>query len=104
MAFWHIFGRFAMSDEGETIQRISESTSISSNGTVYNHSGPTTLGSDGSVYMQSGSSSSDGSFRTGSSADGLGAVFNRVDTGFNRVDTGINRMSDSEKRIWGDDW
>jgi hypothetical protein len=111
MAFWHIFGRFAMSDEGETIQRISESTSISSNGTVYNHSGSTTLGSDGSVYMQSGSSSSDGSFRSGSSADGLGAVFNRVDTGinradtgFNRVDTGINRVSDSEKRIWGDDW
>lgn len=90
MAFWHIFGRTAVSDEGETIRRVSESTSVSSDGTIYNHSGSTTFGSDGSMFTQCGSSSSDGSFRTGSSADGLGAVFNRV--------------GDGEKRRWGDDW
>lgn len=79
MAFWHIFGRTAVSDEGETIQKLGESTSVSSNGTVYNHSGSSTIGSDGSVYFQQGRFSSDGSTRMGSTATGLGAVFNKMD-------------------------
>lgn len=38
--------------------------------------GSTTVGSDGSVFTQTGSFSSDGSTRMGSTATGLGAVFN----------------------------
>ena len=39
--------------------------------------GSTTVGSDGSVFIQTGHFSSDGSTRLGSSATGLGAVFNQ---------------------------
>jgi hypothetical protein len=39
--------------------------------------GNTTVGSDGSVFTQMGSFSSDGSTRMGSTATGLGAVFNK---------------------------
>jgi hypothetical protein len=39
--------------------------------------GNTTWGSDGSVFTQMGSFSSDGSTRMGSTATGLGAVFNK---------------------------
>lgn len=77
MSFWSIFGRIAVSDEGETIQRVSESTSVGSDGTVYHHMGNTTVGSDGSEFTQMGVFSSDGSSRLGSSSTGLGAVFNR---------------------------
>lgn len=38
--------------------------------------GSTTVGSDGSVFTQTGSFSNDGSTRMGSTATGLGAVFN----------------------------
>jgi len=38
--------------------------------------GRTTVGSDGSVFTQTGSFSTDGSTRMGSTATGLGAVFN----------------------------
>ena len=79
MAFWQIFGNSAVSDQGETIQRLDDSTSVSSKGTVFRHMGSTTLGSDGSVFTQMGSFSSDGSSRMGSSATGLGAVFNKKD-------------------------
>jgi len=79
MSFWNFFGRMAISDEGETIQRISASTSISSDGTTYTKMGNTTVGSDGSSFTQMGSFSSDGSTRMGSSATGLGAVFNSRD-------------------------
>ena len=77
MSFWSIFGRFAYSDSGETIQKISATTSISTDGTVYNTVGNTTQGSDGSIFTQMGSFSSDGSVRMGNAADGIGAVFNR---------------------------
>lgn len=76
MSFWNIFGKFAVSDTGETIQKLSETTSISSDGTTYTRMGSTTIGSDGSVFTQMGSFSTDGSTRMGSTATGLGAVFN----------------------------
>jgi hypothetical protein len=66
-----------VSDQGETIQRLGDSTSVSSKGTVFSHMGLTTLGSDGSVFTQTGSFSSDGSSRMGSSATGFGAVFKK---------------------------
>ena len=77
MSFWQILGKLAYSDSGESIQRVSETTSISSDGTVYNRMGNTTVGSDGSFFTQMGSFSSDGSTKMGNTATGLGAVFNR---------------------------
>ncbi len=79
MSFWQIFGRLAVSSEGETIQRVSDTTSVSSDGTTYTKMGPTTVGSDRSVFTQMGSFSTDGSTRMGSTAPGLGAVFNKQD-------------------------
>ena len=76
MSFWNIFGKFAVSDTGETIQKVSDTTSISSDGTIYTKMGTTTVGSDGSVFTQMGSFSTDGSTRMGSTSTGLGAVFN----------------------------
>ncbi|PIT77896.1 hypothetical protein [Limnohabitans sp. G3-2] len=89
MDIWNIFGWFATSDKGESIHKVSETTSVSSNGTVYTTMGPFTHGSDGSDYTQTGSFSSDGSNRMGSIATGLGAVFikshrDEVDDGFSR--------------------
>lgn len=80
MSFWNIFGKFAVSDTGETIQKVSDTTSISSNGTTYTKMGNTTVGSDGSVFTQAGSFSTDGSTRMGNSSTGLGAVFNERKT------------------------
>jgi hypothetical protein len=77
MSFWQIFGKSAVSDQGETIQRLDDSTSLSSKGTVFSHMGSTSLGSDGSVFTQMGGFSSDGSSRMGNTATGLGAVFNK---------------------------
>ena len=79
MSIWQILGRLAVSSEGETIQQISDTTSVSSDGTTYTRMGSTTVGSDGSMFTQMGSFSSDGSTRMGSSATGLGAVFNKQD-------------------------
>jgi hypothetical protein len=83
MAFWQIFGKSAVSDQGETIQRLGDSTSVSSKGTVFSHMSSTTVGSDESVITQTGSFSSDGSTdgstRMGSTATELGAVFNKPD-------------------------
>jgi len=76
MSFWQILGRLAVSSEGETIQRVSDNTSVSSDGTTYTRMGSTTVGSDGSMFTQMGSFSTDGSTRMGSTATGLGAVFN----------------------------
>ena len=76
MSFWNIFGKFAVSDTGETIQKVSDTTSISSDGTTYTKMGSTTVGSDGSVFTQMGSFSTDGSTRMGSTSTGIGAVFN----------------------------
>lgn len=63
----------------ETIQRIFSTASVSDEGTTYTKMGSTTVGSDGSVFTQMGSFSSDGSTRTGSTATGIGAVFNDRD-------------------------
>jgi hypothetical protein len=79
MSFWQIFGRFAVSDTGETLQKVSDTTSVSSDGTTYTKMGSTTVGSDGSVFTQMGSFSTDGSTRMGSTATGIGAVFNHKD-------------------------
>jgi hypothetical protein len=75
MSFWQILGNFAFSDSGETVHKISDSLSISTEGTSYTTMGLTTVGSDGSVFIQQGCFSSDGSTRMGSVATGLGAVF-----------------------------
>jgi len=76
MSFWQFLGSIAVSDKGETIHRMGDSTSVKSDGTTFFKSGNTTVGSDGSVFTQMGSFSSDGSCRMGESATGLGAVFN----------------------------
>ena len=89
MTFWNIFCRFATSDTGVTILKVSDTTSISSDGTTYTKVGSTTIGSGGSVFTEMGSFSTDGSTRMGSTATGLGAVFNdcREDNlGFNTHD------------------
>jgi len=80
MSFWQLLGRLAVSSEGETIQLVSGTTSVSSYGTTYTRMGSTTVGSDGSTFTQMGSFSSDGSARMGSSATGIGAVFNKPGT------------------------
>ncbi len=76
MSFWNIFGNMAVSEEGKTIQKISDSFSISSDGVSYTTVGSFTTGSDGSSFTKIGSFSSDGSTRIGNTATGLGAVFN----------------------------
>jgi hypothetical protein len=77
MSFWQILGNFAFSDSGESVHKISDSLSISTDGTSYTTMGLTTVGSDGYVFIQQGVFSSDGSTRMGSVATGLGAVFSR---------------------------
>jgi hypothetical protein len=79
MSFWQILGRLAMSSEGETIQRVSDTTSVSSDGTTYTRMGSITVGSDGSSFTQMGNFSTDGSTHIGNTATGLGAVFNDED-------------------------
>jgi len=76
MSFWQILGRFAVSDTGETLQKVSDTTSVASDGTTYTKMGSTTVGSDGSVFTQMGGFSTAGSTRIGSTATGIGAVFN----------------------------
>jgi hypothetical protein len=77
MSFWQILGNFAFSDSGETVHKISDCLSISTEGTSYTTMGLTTVGTDGSVFIQQGVFSADGSTRMGSVATGLGAVFGR---------------------------
>jgi hypothetical protein len=76
MSFWNIFGNLAVSDEGKTIQKLSDTFSVSSDGVTYTTMGSFTNGSDGSSFTKMGSFSSDGSTRMGNTATGLGAVFN----------------------------
>ncbi len=52
MSFWQVLGRFAFSDKGETISKVSDTTSVSFDGTTYTRMGSTTVGSDGSVLTQ----------------------------------------------------
>lgn len=75
MSIWQFLGNFAVSESGESVHKISDSLSISSQGTTYTTLGLTTVGSDGSVFIQQGCFSSDGSTRMGSVATGLGSVF-----------------------------
>lgn len=75
MSFWNIFGKMAVSNDGETVQKLSDTFSVSSEGVTYTKMGNTTFGSDGSTYIQMGAFSSDGSVRMGNTATGLGAVF-----------------------------
>jgi hypothetical protein len=79
MSFWNIFGNLAVSDEGKTIQKLSDTFSVSSDGVTYTTMGSFTNGSDGSSFTKMGSFSSDGSTRMGNTATGLGAVFNDDD-------------------------
>ena len=79
MSFWQILGRLAVSSEGETIQQVSDNTSVSSDGITYTRMGSTTVGSDGSMFTQMGNFSTDGSTRMGGTATGIGAVFNKSD-------------------------
>ena len=76
MSFWNIFCGLAVSDKGETITHVSDSISVSSNGTTYTRFGDNTYGSDGSFFTKMGAFSSDGSVRMNNTATGLGAVFN----------------------------
>jgi hypothetical protein len=76
MSFWNIFGKMAVSDDGTTIQKLSDTFRVSSDGVTYTTMGNFTTGSDGSTFTKMGSFSSDGSARIGSTATGLGAVFN----------------------------
>ena len=76
MSFWNIFGSIAVSDKVETIQRLSDSMSVSSSGVTYTKMGHFTYGSDGSVFCQVGNISTDGSVTMGNMATGLGAIFN----------------------------
>jgi len=99
MSFWQILGRFAMSDTGESIQKLSDTTSVSSAGTTYTRMGLTTVGSDGSIFAKMGSFSTDGSTRVGSTATGIGALFNEQDDWPN---TGIS-SSRANKRFGMDD-
>ena len=96
MNIWNIFGRFATSNAGETIHKVSDTTSVSSNGTVYTTTGPFTHGSDGSEFTQFGCFSSDGSTRMGNTATGLGSVFNKFHRDEDNGDfsKGLNKMGD----------
>lgn len=79
MSFWSFLGSMAVSDKGETIQKMGDNHYVSSDGTTYTRMGSTTSGSDGSVFTQMSNFSSDGSARMGNTATGLGAVFNKKD-------------------------
>ena len=96
MSIWNILYRFAISGDGETINKISKTTSVSSNGTVYTTMGPFTHGSDGSEFTQFGCFSSDGSTRVGNTATGLGSVFikSHLDEDSGDVSKGLNKLGD----------
>ena len=68
MSFRNIFSKFFLADTGETIQKVSDTTSISSDGTTYTKMGSTNVVSDGSVFAQMGSFSTDGSVSLGCTA------------------------------------
>jgi len=101
MSFWNFLGRLAISDSGETIQKVSDTTSISSNGTVYTKMGSTTIGSDGSTFTQIGDFSSDGSIRMVSSSTGLGAIFNEPN---NEMNPGISGRAEHRFGFDDDDY
>lgn len=65
MSFWNIFGQIAVSQDGTTIQKLSDTFSVSSDGVTYTTMGNFTTGSDGSTFTKMGAFSSDGSTRMG---------------------------------------
>lgn len=71
MSFWNIFGKMAVSDDGTTIQKFSDTLSVSSDGVTYTTMGNFTTGSDGSTFTKVGAFSSDGSTRIGNTATGI---------------------------------
>lgn len=79
MSFWNILGKMAVSDDGTTIQKLSDTFSVSSDGVTYTTMGNFTTGSDGSTFTKMSAFSSDGSTRMGSTTTGLGAVFDGDD-------------------------
>jgi hypothetical protein len=75
------YGWWGAGQTGETINKVSDDISISSNGTTYTRTGSTVVGSDGSLFTSmGGSTSSDGSFRMGDFATGRGATFEDDDS------------------------
>jgi hypothetical protein len=50
MSFWQILGRFAVSDTGETLQKVSDTTSVSSDGTTYTKMGSNTVGASKPLF------------------------------------------------------
>ena len=54
MSFWQILGRLAISNDGETIQRVSDETYVSNTGVTYTQMGPTPVGKDSSVCISAG--------------------------------------------------
>ena len=79
MSFWNIFGKMAVSDDGTTIQKLSDTFSVSSDGVTYTTMGNFTTGSDGSTFTKMGAFSSDGSTRMGNTTTGLGGIFDGDD-------------------------
>ena len=78
MAIWKFFSGFASTDLKDKSHKISETLSISTNGTTYITLGLTTVGSDGSLFIQQGAFCSDGSTYMGSVATGLGESLNAL--------------------------
>jgi hypothetical protein len=87
ISFWKILGRLAVSSEGETIQRLNDNISVSSEGTIYARMGLIPVGSDGSTFTQIGSFRTDGSIGRGSTDTGLGAVLTSLTIGQNQKPT-----------------
>jgi hypothetical protein len=50
MSFWRIFDRFAVTDKGGIINKVSEGTYVSSDGKVFTQTGSVISGSDGSLF------------------------------------------------------
>ena len=50
MSLWQFLGNLAVSDQGKTIQRVIENTSISSDGMVFSKLGKVANVPDGAVY------------------------------------------------------
>ena len=101
MSWWSIFGRTAVSSDGDVITKLSDTASVSSDGTTYTRMGSNTVGSDGSFFTPVGSFSSDGSTRMGNGATGMGAVFNKGGDGLGKAGFDERQSSIGEN---GDDW
>lgn len=49
MSFWRIFDRFALTDKGAVINKVSTGTYLAADGTVFTQQGSQITGSDGSL-------------------------------------------------------